>query len=328
MGRKAQKQRKSEEGRKRARKRKRENEHSDFWVGLEKAFSKYNQNELIATLGGLQVLQENHTHLVRLEIASRVACSIQNGGNQNLDIGKIISILNQHLPRDGPVGRMEDPIDNLFTDNIVFYGGNYIIYPGIEENGVFILRTFLDAIFGYGEGLSDEFKYLINPSVIALMYLSNEVANRLGHTRYMESPDTWRKNFVTPKREIFYKASDAVRFSLREIKLWFKKQNIDHRFLSPFITTIANTEFKNKTPYKNLLFVKPLLHIGSELILVQPGSVCTALRHFVLVTAKHMNLVDALSANYRKAENNKINRHCSIVTGTAVSRSFHCEAWL
>src|SRR3990172_4342969 len=57
--------------------------------GLRVEFAKYDQLELIATLGGLQVYPENHSHLIRLEVASRIACSFKNGGKGKVDLNHL-----------------------------------------------------------------------------------------------------------------------------------------------------------------------------------------------------------------------------------------------
>ncbi len=71
---------------------------------LKLEFSDYKQLDLIATLGGLQVYPENHSHTIRLETASRVACSIKNNGKRKIDPNQLQSLLNNLLPSDGNIG--------------------------------------------------------------------------------------------------------------------------------------------------------------------------------------------------------------------------------
>ncbi len=271
--------------------------------GLEKTLSKYEQKEILATLGGLQLIPKNHSHTVRLESACQVASSITNNGKTRVDSNQLRNTLNEYLPSQGMIGRMEDPVENLFTENIIFHGGNYIIYSGIVDGGGFILSNLLRAIFHYGKGLSSEFKTKIKLTTIALLLISNEVANRLGHTRNIVSPDTWLKDIYVPGQGRMTQLRNAVLFSREEVDKLLKSAGSNFEFLLPFIILPADSKFGSRDLQRNPLVEKPLVKSGNTIILIQPGSITAALRHFILVTAKKMGLIKTLGSNYRKILN-------------------------
>lgn len=164
---------------------------------LKEEFKKYNLSELIPKLSGFQLLPENQSHTIRLEIAIQIACSLQNGCGLSIDPIHLRDILNKYLPTDGNIGILEDPPESLFTENIVVYGGNYVVYPGVTEE-TFILSALLESIHLNESDFPIDFVLDVWSSALSLLALSNEIAKRAGHCRNMTSSDTWRTDIVSP----------------------------------------------------------------------------------------------------------------------------------
>ncbi|MCK4782550.1 MAG: hypothetical protein KAV87_02285 [Desulfobacteraceae bacterium] len=303
MSKKTRKQKKREKLRKQGMKRRRRVyavNPSVALSNLKQVLSKYEQKELIANLGGLQLAPENHTHTLRLEIASRIARSIETAEHAGVDLDKLRNKLNEHLPSQGIIGLQEDPVESLFTENIIFHGGNYIVYSGIVDSGSFILNNFLKAIFHLGDGLNDDFKEIIKSHTMALLCISNEVAKHVGHIRNIVSPNTWRKDIYVPSKGKTGQFRDAVSFSKNRIDSLLVSRGLSAELLSPFVISPSDPSLIVEDPDKNPLCGKPLVKSDGMIILAQPGSITSALRHFIFTTAKRMNLIDKLASNYRE----------------------------
>ncbi len=269
-------------------------------ANLKVEFANYDQLELIATLGGLQVYPENHSHAIRLEVASRVACSIKNGGTRRVDPNQLQHTLNKYLPTNGAIGMAEDPSENLFTENIVFYGGNYIVYPGITDSGSLILRTLFRSILDQGENWSKKFTAIISAASLSLLALSNEVARRLSHSRYMDSSDTWREDIEVPNASQTGKLCSAVEFTKQEIDALLQPMGLNSTFLTPFIIQVGNRRLMEESLERNPLFIRPLVKMDNKIILVLPGSITGALRHFIWVTSQRYGLRQVLAKKFRE----------------------------
>jgi hypothetical protein len=267
---------------------------------LKAEFENYDQSELIATIGGLQLYPENHSKTIRLEVAARVASSIKSVGTKKIELDYLQKILNKYLPADGPIGIMEDPIESLFTENIVFHGGNFIIYPGITDRESFILRTLFQTISHHSEGLSKGFVAGVEAISLSLLTLSNEVSTRMGHSRHMDSPDTWRKDIKIPESNQNSKLSNAVKFTKQEINALLESQGLNFRFLSPFIIPVGEKRIEEEDLMKNPLLVKPFVEMDDNIILAIPGSIIGALRHFIWVTAQKFGLLETLANRFRE----------------------------
>lgn len=257
-------------------------------------------------LGGLQLVPENHSHLVRLEAASQVACSLRNKSKRTIDVNGLRTQLNKILPTNGYYGIAEDPTESLFTENIVFHGGNYIVYSGITHGGSFILKNLLMSIFHQGADLDLNFKVNIKYTSMALLTISNEVANRLGHSRNIISPDTWRENIHVPDIGEVIWLRDVAKFSRLEISDLFQMSGLDFQFLSAFLCKAGDISVNADDSKKNPLFSKPLVQIGERIILAQPGSITSALRHYIFVTALNKGLIEKLIESYRKVLRNNV----------------------
>jgi len=269
-------------------------------ANLKVEFANYDQLELIATLGGLQVYPENHSHAIRLEVASRVACSIKNGGTRRVDPNQLQHTLNKYLPTNGAIGMAEDPSENLFTENIVFYGGNYIVYPGITDSGSLILRTLFRSILDQGEKWSKKFTAIISAASLSLLALSNEVARRLSHSRYMNSSDTWREDIEVPNTSQTSKLCSAVELTKQEIDALLQPMGLNSTFLTPFTIQVGNRRLMEKNLERNPLFIRPLVKMDNKIILALPGSITGALRHFIWVTSQRYGLRQVLAKKFRE----------------------------
>lgn len=103
---------------------------SSEYSELKSYFQDYSQIDLIRKIAALQLYPHNHSHIIRLEEATRVLCSMKNSSTKEIEFNQLKSILLKCLPRWGEIGMLQDPATNLFTENIIFNQGNYICYPG------------------------------------------------------------------------------------------------------------------------------------------------------------------------------------------------------
>jgi len=113
----------------------------------------YNSHPLLNFIIGLQLQPNNHGKNVRIEeLAKHIVTNLNTNQNGDLEVFK------QHLNKEFPHHYMEDLPENLFSENIVFYGGNYTVYSGIYSYAVEILKNLTEAIFAQENELPDEFK--------------------------------------------------------------------------------------------------------------------------------------------------------------------------
>jgi len=268
---------------------------------LKSEFRKYDLKEIISTIAGLHLHPENHSHTVRLEVASHLACSLKHGGKDKIDPDRLKNKLNEYLDPFCEVGVLEDPPEQLFTENIEFYGGNYIIYPGIYDCEPFVLRMLFKTLFLEENEYPQEFLDTIYATSLCILSLSNEIARRLNQSRYMVSPSNWHQNIDIPEEKLLEKYRCSVIFPNEELEELLNRKNIDSRFLAPFTISVGDSAFKERDTKKNPLFITPIVKFEDDIIVAHPSSLAAALRHFIWNISGNFKCRDILAENYRKS---------------------------
>ena len=288
-------------------KRHQENKHYDL-DSLRIAFSGYEKLNLLCKISGLNLLPQNQGRTIRLEIAQRMACSAKSGHNQINNL-KLASILSKYLPNNSFYAQQEDPVDNLFTENLIFYGGNYVLYPGITESGIYILQTILNAIFRTNNNLPKIYKDLVYSTSLLLLKISNNISKRLNHKRNMEPSDSLEKTLHVPSNKILNKLARACIFTNKEITELTKRFDLDIKYLTSFLISFSENKLRQGSWRDNPIYAKPFCKIEGNIVLLQPSCLACALRHFIIVKAKEYDLSDELYRCLRNTKRKTIERN-------------------
>jgi hypothetical protein len=276
---------------------------------LKDKFKEYNLSELIATLASLQILPENHSKTFRLEIITKIACSLENIGVQEVKSKNLKNIINESLPYKSNIGILEDPPENLFTENIIYYGGNYLVYPGISQGDAFILSKLFEIINTNKSKFYKHYVLLVEATSISLLSLSNEIANRVNHKRNMISPNTWTEDIELPDDEVIKKYRNAVVFTKREIDSLLAEYGLNSMFIAPFTLSVGDSIFEEENLQNNPLIIKPLVEIDDKIIVALPGSIMSALRNYIISTSVKMGIHEIIAKKYREELLKDIDRY-------------------
>lgn len=289
--------------------------------GLITAFSKFSKQSVLSSLASLSLEPANHTHTIRLEVASRFACCASNG-TKAITSSELSKILNTYLPVSGHTALQEDPVDNMFTDNIMYHGGNYTVYPGITEKGGYILQTLLNAIFKIKNQLPDGYKSIISIAAHMLLKISSELADRLGHQRYIESISVVRQPIIVSPDSILSKYANAISFSKEDIDSLLKPFAADHHFLKPFSQHHNASCFADYNLPSNPLCITPFIEIDDCYVLLQPSSICCALNHFIISQANKLKVTDELCDAFNDITFSNINENLTRLGYSKIDYSF------
>ena len=191
--------------------------------------------------------------------------------------GKYLTILEKHLPATGYLAMQEDPVDSMFTDNILYHGGNYIVYPGITEQGGHILQTILNAAFNKQNRLSKDFIMIVSTAAYALLTLSSEIARKAEHSRFIESFDRRREKIAVPSDTTFSRLANAASFTKAEVDKILKSVGLESLFLNSFIMSLDDPRLDNDGLDSNPLCTRPIVKIDNDYIVALPSSICCAL---------------------------------------------------
>jgi hypothetical protein len=204
----------------------------------------YDSVDLLAGVAALQLMPENSGRIIRLEAAAHVAASLPSRTtSRRIKSSYLDTILNRGALADLSIIRDEDPHEFAFTDSIAFIDGPFTVFPGIEDDSVFILQHLLNAIFRHRRQLQNK-GYLNNAFHLAsaVLRLSNEIARRAGLSGRTDPVYAPEHEVVIPNNTQFHRLKKAVVFDKSEIDEQLLREGIDPLGTLISILTICTRE--------------------------------------------------------------------------------------
>lgn len=273
---------------------------------IKKKLSKYNDNDLLATLGGLQLVPENVANTIRFEFLAHILCSIQSKKLSNrlkIPLKQLEKFCNCDLPELQFIISQEDPCNNLFTESFTFHGGCYIVFPGIAEQQTFILQHLAKAIFlCSNSSLHKQFKTEIHRLLLAVLLISNEIAKRAGLCRGITHNSVAQGNIYIPKYQELNKFKKSVTFTKSELVDLLTKNGSNFSALENLIVSLGNVSLTDYNLENGELLTHPIVKtIDEQFIVAIPGMLLTAARHQLISLAVKYNVKEKLVELYNEA---------------------------
>lgn len=106
----------------------------------------------------------------------------------------------------------------MFTESITFYGGAYVVLPGITECGSLIVKSLLKAIFqshrypGYYQFYEEAYQ-----TALLLLTFSDQMAKKAG-LQYGQKSRVTKKDIELPSSDMEERLFNAVTFKADEVK--------------------------------------------------------------------------------------------------------------
>ncbi len=297
----------------------------DALIRLKKEFSKYNQKDLIKTLAALSICPKNQSQYIRLEIATQIACSNTNCGNKLITIRDLNELFLKYLPSKGPIGLLEDSLDTLFTNNILFFK-NHVIFNGPSTSDYYVLQKILNCIHLNSSSFSNEFLEHFYQTSMFILFLSDYIAKKSGHRRYEDINNRFRQEIFFPDIDELDYLKNSVALSDNEM-IKFKGFLNNKDTADDFIIEVGDDRFnsvlsiekefiedlkESNIPYdffkmnmysefsdKNPILISPLIKIENTYIIF-PRALSISLRHDILSSLLKFNEKENFIKNYQK----------------------------
>lgn len=289
---------------------------------LKEEFSKYNQEDLIKTLAALSICPENQSQQIRLEIATQIACSNINCGDRIITIPELNELFLKYLPSGGPIGLLESPLDNVFTNNILFFK-NYVIFSGSSPYEYYILQKMLNTIHFNSSSFSKEYMNYFYQISRFILSLSDYIAKKTGHERYEVFDNRLMQEIFIPDIDELNNLKKSVTFNNKELKDFKKNLRINEDIGDEFIVEVGDDNFNSvflvekelkehdifvelligtnpfsKYSEKNPLLLSSLIKIKDNYI-IYPTSLPVSLRHNILSSIVKFNEKKTFIKNYQ-----------------------------
>ena len=173
------------------------------------------------------------------------------------------------------------PPEGLFTENVLFHGGNYTFMPGIAAKSSDIFKAMGEAIFITKNKLTQRFKNEIYQGVSLLLELGQRIFSMSNLKRYDYVEDIGHA-FHFPTAIQDYSISSA---ELSEI---CNEKNIDQEIVDYFLTKPGNQYLRSINDDLNPLLYSPLVKVGDRYYFPLISAQAIAINEFIISTAiKH-----------------------------------------
>lgn len=251
-------------------------------------FSEYDKIDLIKTVASLSLVPENMDKIIRLESIMNELLNQNDDLKEKIPLQTFQNLCNQHFA----FNLTEEPVENCFTDVVIFYGGDYIIFPGKTEHGSFVIQRLLTTIFEIrANSFQKEFSDKIYRASILLLGLSDLLAKALGHKRY-EKNKSEINLLKIPVAEELNKFKQMIEFSNDEMESFLKSYSMPLETLNSFIFDLS----KNST--EDIFLNRPIIKIDSGYIIASPTTLSYALTNYIWEESRKLNISEYLEKSY------------------------------
>jgi hypothetical protein len=268
-----------------------------------KTFQYMNSHEsehILNTLIGLQLAPENHGKNIRIEeLIKYLAIHLNNEDDGNFDSLKCC------LESEYSYNYMEDIPENLFCENIVFYGGNYTVFPGIATHSIEIFRNLTESIFTQHNNLPDDFKQHTYQGITLILCLGQLLANKVEIQGSINISEDLERKFN-------YKFSDK-NFTITQIELAqiFLTNRINPNIINDFIISPQDNRFQLEDPNLNPLLYYPIVKFNDKYFFVMISNQVGALNEYILRLSEKYNCNKELVKIYNDKIWNELRLSCN-----------------
>ena len=268
--------------------------------------SKFNSQFLIDNISSSSLLPSNYGKNIRLEQLIRESLIYGQKDTGSHDVDELIKTLNSNYSYN----YLEDPPINIFTNVITFYGGDYLILPGISDGGDFILSNVLGAIFHTKNNLPEIFKKLVYQISLLTLSISDKVLKDVGLERYFEA-ETQNDEINLVEAENKGKYVRAINFTYEELELLCNELHIKSDIIKLLVLEIDDN-LKTEDYNTNPIIAKPIIEVDDGYKVISTSNIHVALLHVILEIAISHKCLNELVKIYTSILWNNINVHLGL----------------
>lgn len=268
---------------------------------LQSHLSTFDSSDLLAKVGALHLDPRNASRTASLEaLAHLVSASPGVPNAPFISRSRFRSLLNEHLSAESPAGVFDDPASEMFTDEIVFAGGSYIVFPGSSLNEQNLVRWLLKAVvLPISPTWSRSFRDEVTRAAVLCLSVSDRIARKAGIERG-ELPQRDRpENILVPDSTILNRGSAAVSFSRSELASITYGERVLTETIEDLSVDIGILDWSAYSfEFGQLLHSPFVVATGDRFIVPVPSCLLTGLRHRILCIAQNHGVLDDLVESF------------------------------
>jgi len=269
---------------------------------LKDDLSKFNATDLLAKVGALHLVSGNASRAISLDaLAHLVAAQVDQPDAPKISRKRLGGLLQTYLSSASQPGVADDPAVQMFTEELLFSGGSYVVFPGPSASEQDVLRWLLRATVLRNPSLgSKEFRDEVSRAAILCLSVSNRIAQKAGIKRG-ESPQGYKSDgIIIPDSAQLNKLMDAVTFTRDEFLQITHGETFFAPTIDPMSVAIGSVDWMTYSFEFGQLHHTPLVKAGDRYIVPIPSLLLIALRHRILCIAQSHGILSELVESYRR----------------------------
>ena len=268
---------------------------------LNENLSRFNATDLLAKVGALHLVPSNASRAISLDaLAHLIAAQVDRPDARNISQNSLRGLLQTYLSNASQPGVADDPATQMLTEELLFSGGSYVVFPGPGASEQDILRWLLRAAVLRNPPLgSKEFRDEVSRAAILCLSVSNQIARKAGIKRG-ESPQGYKSDgIIIPDSAQINKGMDAVTFSRGELLQIVHGGTFFAPTIDPLSVAIGSVDWTTYSFEFGQLHHTPFVKAGDRYIVPVPSLLLIALRHRTLCIAQSHGVLPELVESYR-----------------------------
>jgi len=241
---------------------------------VRQALMRFNPLALASAFAALQVLPDNAMGNWRLGLLAGMVADLSSAGEfEKLTKDDLYALVNEGSVAEA-AKIVEDPPEGPFTEEVVFYGGSYLVGEGLGECDAYTVRRLAGACFGPG-ALPAALQAELRDCWVAALTICDAALRRAGLQRNLE-PEI-RRGIEIPELGRLIELQKEMTFGPERLGRMMPPQFIDA--LEPLVAEIGETPFDDQQLMDGAADRWPFLRSGKWIVLARPMALLSALRH-------------------------------------------------
>jgi hypothetical protein len=260
----------------------------DLITGMETYVRTHESKHILNEIIGMQLLPENHGKNIRIE--KLAVLTVKNLNNLLPEDTNTFQTL---LRKNFSFNNHEDPTENLFTENVIFFGGNHITFPGIASHPVDIFRHLTHIIFNTTVELPDAFRSQVYQGLSLLLYLGDWLSQKTKLTGNIDAVQTSNLLLSNPIKTDFS-------FSHADFAEICKEIGIHPKIINDFIIDPQDERLQDDNLEFTPLLFHPIITFESRYYYMLISNQTQTLNEYVFRLSAQHNCQQNLMLAYRE----------------------------
>ena len=264
---------------------------------------RFNTADLLAKVGALHLVPGNASRAISLDaLAHLIAAQVDQPNTRTISRNRLRGFLQTCLSSASLPGMADDPAAQMFTEELLFSRGSYIVFPGPSASEQNILRWLLKAAVLRKPPLgSKEFRDEVTRAAILCLSVSDQIARKAGIKRG-ENPLGYKSDeIIVPDSAQLTRGMNAVTFSRDELVQITHGEMFFSPTIDPLSITLGDVDWATYSFEFGQLHHMPFVKAGERYIIPVPSLLLVALRHRILCIAQSHGVLAEFVESYRGA---------------------------